>query len=356
MAKTEYRESVENRCFERSEAILKGLPKYMGGYYRKLASQDRSPVSIYTYLQRLDSFFSYLGKDLGKNRKEVSEEDLGRLSPKDIEEYLVFLKTDPMRHRKNREKFRSGQSLNNYLSALRSFFKYAKRNGIIHSDPTFEIEGARKKKREDVVHIDKEEEPEFLASLRTGAGLTKKENEFRTELSALRDESICMTILLTGVRVSELAGIDVDDVNFNLHEISVYRKEGKQSKVYMSDELEDLLKEYAERRTKSFSKTKEKALFVVTKGKYKGMRLSVRSIQNIVKKYARAAGVSNAGEISPHRLRATFAMDMIEATGDLSLTQQALSHESPSTTSVYIGKRERELKMNRNVLTGEKAE
>ena len=94
----------------------------------------------------------------------------------------------------------------------------------------------------------------------------------------------------------------------------------------------------------------EKALFLVTFGKYKGTRLSVRSVEKLVKKYATTGAPSTRGKITPHKLRATYATDMLMATHDISLVQKSLNHESPQTTMIYADQRTIDLEKARNVL------
>ena len=350
MPVTDFRTQTDRKNRKKTEGILKVLPPYMKEYLDSLDLQYKSEGTIYIYFSRDKVLFEYLGKIFGKKSEEITEADLDQVTPELVEMFLADVKRKSI----NGYRKKKGSSLNNYLSAVRSFFSYAKARGMIKRNPAAEIRRVRQPVKDDVVHIDREEEPAFLNAIENGQGLTPKQEAFRTEYSSMRDDAICQTILMTGVRVSELVGIDIDDVNFSLHQIHIFRKEGKDSHVYMPDSLEALLEKYMTIRNATFHGKIGKALFLVAVGKYRGARLSVRSVQNIVKKYAKASGVSDAALITPHRLRATFAMDLLEATSDLSLTQQALSHQSPSTTAVYIGKRERELKKNRNVLERER--
>ena len=82
----------------------------------------------------------------------------------------------------------------------------------------------------------------------------------------------------------------------------------------------------------------------------------MRSIERLIKKYAISSGIKNASKITPHRLRATFAHDMLNATGDIRLVQEALDHESADTTAIYLNTRAEHLKNNRNIISEHKKE
>ena len=117
--------------------------------------------------------------------------------------------------------------------------------------------------------------------------------------SAIRDATILMVLFDTGIRVSELVGLDLDDIDFKHHSLKVVRKGNKEDSVNFSDATEELLKGYLEERKTYQPVDDEYALFLVSIGKYKGERISVRSVEKLVKKYAMASGVPNASKISP---------------------------------------------------------
>ena len=202
-----------------------------------------------------------------------------------------------------------------------------------------------------MVHLDVQDSRGFIDSVNGGWGLSDVQRRYFANLSA-RDTAICAVLLRTGIRVSELVGLNLSDVDFKECSISVIRKRDKPDIVYFDGYTEACLKVYLKERASYKPAKDEQALFLVSLGKYKGQRLSVRSVENLVKKYAMAAGVSEAAKITPHRLRATFAHDMLAATGgDLNLVQQALDHERPETTVVYLDERRDVLKKNRNLLS-----
>ena len=150
-------------------------------------------------------------------------------------------------------------------------------------------------------------------------------------------------------RFDEYVGKGVND-EFK-HSLQILRKRDKADIVYFDDMTSDVLSLYLDERSLYNPDKKEKALFLVSIGKYKGRRLSVRSVELLVKKYAVAGAPMVGNKITPHKLRATFALDMLEATGgDLHLVQQALDHERPETTVIYLDSRQKQLEQSRNLI------
>lgn len=191
-----------------------------------------------------------------------------------------------------------------------------------------------------------------MSSVSSGLGLTDKQNQARVKTS-VRDEAICLTLIRTGLRVSELVGLNLRDVNLKDTCFQVMRKRSKEDTVFFDDEVKGAIEAWLDVRPTYCTDKEEQALFVVTQGKYMGKRLSVRSVQLLVKKYAEAGAPTAGSKITPHKLRATFATDMLRATGNVALVQEELNHESPTTTMLYADRRILDLRKARNILMNE---
>lgn len=150
----------------------------------------------------------------------------------------------------------------------------------------------------------------------------------------LRDRAILELLFSSGLRVAELVSLNASEINFKSGEISVLGKGKRVRVVFISKKAEWALKAYLARRTDEY-----KPLFIRFKGgpagdsKGEGLRLSVRSIQKLVKNYARKAGL--AIEPSPHTLRHTFATDLLRSGADLRSVQEMLGHKNVATTQRY---------------------
>jgi site-specific recombinase XerD len=145
-----------------------------------------------------------------------------------------------------------------------------------------------------------------------------------------RDYAILTLLLRTGIRVSECVGLDLSDINFKEMSMCVVRKGHKEHILYFDDVVEDALMDYIQfERPKYIESDKEKALFLSNRKK----RLAVRSIQEMVDKYAKVA-VSNK-KISPHKMRSTYGTALYNKTGDIRLVADVLGHSDINTTAKH---------------------
>ncbi len=161
--------------------------------------------------------------------------------------------------------------------------------------------------------------------------------------AGLRDKAILETLFSTGLRVSELVRLNRDQINLDRKEFGVRGKGDKLRVVFLSDTAAHWLERYVVARKDNF-----KPLFIRYSGgvdsKKDGekMRLTARSVQEIVKKYAKRCGLPI--EVTPHTLRHSFATDLLIAGADLRSVQEMLGHESIRTTQVYTHVTNRHLK------------
>jgi len=140
-------------------------------------------------------------------------------------------------------------------------------------------------------------------------------------------------MLGTGIRVSECVGIDLNDIDFNNRSIKITRKGGNETTIFFGYEVEKALNDYRRERENNIKPNEQKAFFL----SLKNQRLSTRAVQLIVKKYSSYATNKN---ISPHKLRSTFATCMYNNTHDIYLVAECLGHKSVNTTSKYYAKLE----------------
>lgn len=211
-------------------------------------------------------------------------------------------------------------TLNYHLIALRSFLKFcAKRN--IPAMPADKIELA-KSTRKQVTFLSPEELERLFAQ------------PDELTLGGLRDRAILELLFSSGLRVSELVGLDRDHVNLKRREFMVRGKGQKDRPIFVSQRAADWLQEYLNKRTDN-----TKPLFM----RYSGTRqidrtgnfhrLTARSIQRMVAKYALLAGITK--HVSPHTLRHSFATDLLMNGADLRSVQAMLGHSNISTTQIY---------------------
>jgi site-specific recombinase XerD len=216
-----------------------------------------------------------------------------------------------------RESTVSLATVNYHLIALRQFLKYLSRRDITVLSPE-KIELARLPERDiDVLY------PEEIDSLLKASPADS--------LPTLRDAAIMHTLFSTGMRISELVSLDRDDVREQSNEIIVRGKGNKVRVVFLSPSAQKAIEAYIKER-----RDVDPALFIRHKknaGEADNLRLTVRTIQRLIKKYAAKAGITK--DITPHTLRHSFATDLLSNGADVREVQQLLGHASISTTQIY---------------------
>ena len=144
----------------------------------------------------------------------------------------------------------------------------------------------------------------------------------------MRDLAILTLFLGTGIRVSELVGINIDDIDFSVNGFLVTRKGGNQAVLYFPDEVAEVLRDYMKlRKTLEAQPGHEDALFLSLQNR----RMTVRAVQMMVKKYALQAAPLKK-KLSPHKLRSTFGTNLYHETGDIYLVADVLGHSDVNTT------------------------
>lgn len=217
---------------------------------------------------------------------------------------------------------------NYHLIALRAFLKYLAKRDIETLAPE-KIELAKQDSRH-VSFLEPEELKRFLQG---------PEND--PTIVGLRDKAILELLFSTGLRVSELASLKIENVNLKRDEFTVKGKGSKHRVVFLSDAAKRGIKSYLDRR-----RDVSEFLFVrhdrAKKNSATTSPLTPRSIQRIVDRYAREAGITK--EVTPHTLRHTFATDLLRNGADIRSVQSLLGHESITTTQVYTHITDKELK------------
>lgn len=207
-------------------------------------------------------------------------------------------------------------SVNRRLSALRSFYKYALRRKLVERDPAHKLQGPKKKKPL----------PQFLKESEMDRLLDPK--MWGDEYIDVLARTLIITFYSTGMRLSELTGLDDKDVNLITREIKVTGKRDKQRIIPFGDELFEAIASYRQMRDGEIGRQSE-ALFLTEKG----MRMTGNLVRTLVKK--NLSKVSTLKKRSPHVLRHTFATAMLNHEAGLESVKKLLGHESLSTTEIY---------------------
>ena len=271
-----------------------------------------SAHTLRNYESDLEQFLSYLNRPNEKgNGKKRAEPDIKQIDHITIREWLATLHSD---HRKK-------SSIARKLAALRTFFQFLVREGVVEANPAKLVATPRKEKKLPV-HLSVEDAVRFIETPDPDTDFGK------------RDRAILELLYATGVRVSELAQLDVRDVDFNNKLLRVFGKRRKERIVPFGDPAAKALREYLLIRNKFLMNapaTKRDAQPLILN--YQGTRITTRSVGRLVEKYIRmCAGIH---DISPHALRHSFATHLLDSGADLRDIQSLLGHARLSTTQVY---------------------
>ena len=286
----------------------------------------------------IEDFLEHLEIESGRSRKtienyrlylerflEISQEILNKddIKPTDIDRELLR----KYRLRLNRYGSENGGddlktiTQTYHLIALRGFLKYLTRREIKSLDPSLVDLPHVIRKQVTFLHFDEVED--MLAQIDTS-----------TE-SGLRDRAIIELLYSGGLRVSELVGLDRGSINLERREFMVRGKGSKDRPIFISQSAADRVQDYLDARSDSlpalFLNNSRNTQTVDTSGNYR--RITARSVERIVEKYARLAGITK--HVSPHTLRHSFATDLLMNGADLRSVQSMLGHADISTTQIY---------------------
>lgn len=221
---------------------------------------------------------------------------------------------------------------NYHLIALRQFLKYMMKRGVTSLSPD-RIELAKVGAR----HLDLISGSELSRLLAAPLKDDKGKDMIDPEAPALRDKAILELFFSTGLRLAELCSLNAD-IDLSKDELSIRGKGEKVRVVFISDDAKSAIKKYLAKR-----KDMDEPLFVqYSPNKGESARLTPRSIERMVKKYATISGISR--KVTPHVLRHSFATDLLENGADIRSVQMMLGHANIQTTQIYTHVTDRQLK------------
>jgi tyrosine recombinase XerC len=263
------------------------------------AERNASHYTVRNYTHDLLDFFSYL-----KSKKISSLNEVNRQV---LRGYLSHLMKEGF----------AKVSISRKLSAIRSFYHYLLREEFVATSPVADTSSPKLDKRL----------PKFLTPEETVRLLEAPDSS--TALGQ-RDRALIELLYASGLRVSELVSLDLEQINLDTNEIRVWGKGSKERVVLMGKPAATALASYlSQGRPQLLGKKKSYALFL----NRDGGRLTERSIQRILGKYTRMAGIKK--RVHPHLLRHTFATHLLDGGADLRVVQELLGHASLVSTQIY---------------------
>lgn len=345
MSNLPYHEQKDIENVKHLRALIGELPLFCPEFFRGIEPRTSSRTRI-AYAYDLSVFFHFLQEENpyfhSKEIKEIQLDDLDKITVTDIEEYMEYLK-----YRFNingQEVVNRERGIMRKISSLKSFYNYFFRTEKLKTNPAALVQLPKLHEKE-IIRLDVDEVVLLLDEVESGEQLTPKQKAYH-EKTKVRDLALLTLMLGTGIRVSECVGLNVKDIDWKNGGIQIHRKGGKEVTVYFGREVEDALLDYLDERKKIIPEEgHEDALFLSLQRK----RLTVRSVENLVKKYSRT--VTPNKKITPHKLRSTYGTNLYRETGDIYLVADVLGHSDVNTTKKHYAALEDERRRSaRNVV------
>ena len=325
MSKT-YFNNRDAENIEKLDRILdEDLPEFCREYFVGISSNTTTLTRL-NYAYDIRTFFRYISAKItrfrGKSVKEITPADIESLSPFEIEAYLSYVEIYKDKDGNVVKNGARGKSRK--LAAIRSMIKYFEKKQLIRYNPTASVDTPKSREKE-IMRLDGNEIETMLDVVDTGMGLSDRQQKYQ-ENTRVRDLAIVSLFLGTGIRVSELVGLDLDDINFDDLSFVVTRKGGARVILYFSEEVAGYLYDYYSMRKADETLKNEPALFLSLQRR----RITTRAVENIIKKYSSVA--TPLKHITPHKLRSTFGTQLYRNTGDIYVVADVLGHKDVNTT------------------------
>lgn len=324
MEKTSFyqKRDLSNRL--KMSKYLEQLPDFCLDYFIGIEN-NTSSLTRYNYAMDLYVFFNYLSRFVfHKEENEFTLEDINKIKSRNLEQYLSYLSFYQLNDKqyKNDEKGKARK-----LASLRSFFKYLFNHDMIEANVASKIDTPKLHNKE-IIRLEKDEVSRLLNAVESPTEFTDRQREYNKNTFE-RDNAIITLFLGTGIRISELVGLNIENFDFTQNAFLVTRKGGNQTMLYFSNEVAMALKTWLEKRATLELPKEEKAMFISLQNK----RISIRAVENLVKKFAQIA--SPLKKISPHKLRSTFGTNLYKETRDIYIVADVLGHKDVNTTKKH---------------------
>lgn len=325
-----YNEQVDIENIKKLRTMLSELPAFFKDFFRGIEPRTQSRTQI-AYAYDIKIFLQFLLEENPSIKKlygsvtEIPISILESLTVTDIEEYMEYLKYRDTDGKKisNKE-----NAIKRKISTLKSVFKYFYRTEKLRENIMERVQ-LPKLHSKDIIRLDIDEVAMMIDEAERGEGLSDRQRAYHGK-TKIRDVALLSLLLGTGIRVSECVGLDISDVDFKNNGILIHRKGGKEVTIYFSDEVKEALQNYYDERVLILEESGHEGAFFLS---MQNKRLSVRSVENLVKKYAKI--ISPLKKITPHKLRSTYGTNLYKETGDIYLVADVLGHSDVNTTKKH---------------------
>lgn len=285
------------------------LPTVIRNYYYYLEAADKSYSTIKNYINYIENFMDYC------TNSNYDEYFYKNVTSATINEYMSSIR---YKTNQNGEVVRIGNGIRaTRWSALNTFFTYLKSNQLIENNPMEQTFRPSNKQDKQVTFLTEKEIKKCINSI------------YKNCDEKFVNRNVCIFSLgvSTGLRVSAIAQINLEDIDFKNNTLQVIEKGNKYRIINFGDNLKEKIIAWIEDRKKYFPDIDTNALFVSKKRN----RISISAIEDMIEKYTECIDK----HITPHKLRATCATNLYKKTGDIYIVADQLGHANISTTKIY---------------------
>ena len=300
----------ETQFYNKMKVKLQGMPKILSEYCTSMRANRKAYTTVGVYINNVLHFANFV---CGGN---IPEDFYKNITPGDVEGYMISLET---RETKNGTKRTGDDILQARWSSLNTFFEWLIQRGYIEKNPIKVVNRPKNNTEHKVSYLTKIEINKLFRAI----------NKNPNNIVSMRDKTVISLALATGLRVSALVNINVDDIDFENNVVNVIEKRQKVRSINIGENIKNLLEEWIEMRNEEFEDVDSPALFLSQKKN----RLSGDAVGDMLTKYCDEAGIKR---ITPHKLRASAACALAKAGVPVKAIAKQLGHSNTQVTMRYI--------------------
>ena len=317
----DYFSERKEKTDDRTEELIYELPRFVAEFFYG-TSNNTSALTRLNYAYDLRIFFNFISKIKQIKTEDMQIEILDELKSYDVERFLNYLSHYSF---KGKEESCDETGKARKLSAIRAMYRYFFNKDKIKNNVASKVSTPKIHEKE-IVRLEGDEVKRLLEFAESDDAFDGKKKIYHSKLK-VRDYAILSLFLGTGIRVSELVGLNVSDFDFERNSFVVTRKGGNRTILYFNDEVKEALYNWLDYRYDLKQVDPEDdALFISLKYK----RIATRTVEVLVKSYA--TQVTPLKKITPHKLRSTFGTNLYRQTGDIYAVSDFLGHKDVNTT------------------------
>ena len=300
----------ETQFYNKMKVKLQGMPKILSEYCTSMRANRKAYTTVGVYINNVLHFANFVCDG------NISEDFYKNITPGDVESYMISLET---RETKNGTKRTGDDILQARWSSLNTFFEWLIQRGYLEKNPIKVVNRPKNNTEHKVSYLTKVEINKLFRAI----------DREPNKVAAFRDKTVISLALATGLRVSAISNININDIDFENSVINVIEKRQKIRGINIGDNMKNMLRDWIEVRNEEFAYVNSPALFL----SQKNTRLSGDAISDALTKYCDRAGIKR---ITPHKLRASAACALAKAGVPVKAIAKQLGHSNTQVTMRYI--------------------